>query len=376
MKNEEFDDAIFKKIESINQTYTEEEVEKVFQHIAKYHPNWLIRWFVNSWFIVPISAAAMVGATYWSVSNFNQNQITNENVKGNKVIEQKIDIEKLPIKERSKAYLTVLTPKQPNRIEIDEVIETISNTTLVRNNPNTDNQPEILADSKMQRDTKVSSLYQDTVVLNGQCYNEKLFPNGIRLLAGVPMNSQSYRFGLSCELLVGNHFGFSTGVRYSRVFTEKIKNNIKFMKHSQHEDINHKIVKHVIYTPIESIDFQNNILQVPLFINYYSPLGKNIRLSFSLGTNIDIYLNQKAYYTHYDDLHQSNRDHFKSHSTIKPLNNIAFAIGVEKQWRNFGVQVRPYFSYQLKNIVYRPKQTEFGLEVSVMYSFRKKKKSQ
>lgn len=80
MKTEEFDEAIRKKLESVNQTYTEADIGKVFSHVQR-HKGFLPRGFTGTNLLYSLLAAAFIGLIVWNVIQ----------TKENRLIETKID---------------------------------------------------------------------------------------------------------------------------------------------------------------------------------------------------------------------------------------------------------------------------------------------
>ena len=80
MKTEEFDDAIRGKLESINQTFTESDIDKVYHHaVSKQKSFW--KGLNGSWLVVSLSAAAFTVVTFWAVSQFKSNDNSLKNQK-------------------------------------------------------------------------------------------------------------------------------------------------------------------------------------------------------------------------------------------------------------------------------------------------------
>lgn len=69
MKNEEFDEAIRKKLESLNQTYTDSDIDKVHRQVLKQR-RFPRKGSTGSWLLYSLSAAAFTTVTLWSVSHF------------------------------------------------------------------------------------------------------------------------------------------------------------------------------------------------------------------------------------------------------------------------------------------------------------------
>ena len=81
MKNNNFDDAIRQKLEGFDQTFTELEVDTVFQKVNKMkHSHWTIHFVKSPWFIAPLSVAAMITATHLTITRMNRNEIPSKKI--------------------------------------------------------------------------------------------------------------------------------------------------------------------------------------------------------------------------------------------------------------------------------------------------------
>lgn len=69
MKNEEFDEAIRKKLESLNQSYTESDIDKVYRSVAR--RRWFPRGKGGSAMLYTLSAVAFVALVYFSATYLN-----------------------------------------------------------------------------------------------------------------------------------------------------------------------------------------------------------------------------------------------------------------------------------------------------------------
>jgi len=90
MNNEDFDEAIRKKLEGLNQTYTESDIDKVYRHV-KGKRRFPFKGSTGSWLLYSLSAAAFTVVTIWTVSHFQEKgQFTIQNKKTTKQVSSTI----------------------------------------------------------------------------------------------------------------------------------------------------------------------------------------------------------------------------------------------------------------------------------------------
>jgi len=197
--------------------------------------------------------------------------------------------------------------------------------------------------------------------------------NGIKIRTGADfqVSNQSIGTGISGELLFSSHFSVETGLRYRSYYTEHYMDRDDLLRR-KHHDFNGRPGN-----PFEGKDhisdlyIQNRLLEIPVTFKYYVHLKKNYSISFSLGTDLDIYLNQELSFTHMADSGKVNTDNFTVRGDVVPFNNLVIAAGVEKQWKSWVIQLQPYIKPRMKEVFYKPKELEFGVGVGVKYSFGK-----
>ena len=449
MKNEEFDDAVRQKLESINHTYNEGDIEKVFQHVRK-NRRLTLKGFKGSWLFYSLAAAAMVAVTTLMISRFNENKFTvNQpvtiNTNGNtRTIPPKTTEDTLLSSKGNNSQAT--SPSQPDSKTSLLIVKSQSNTnikavskpgpltseptqahfvnkqtvpsnsqqnttTIVKadlaekeENPvkaaaGNHTTPDLvtITEIKTNNEVNVSPDIEKAVVPASQNVNSSIetkptvpvssdsaktnIPGEIKspnkLFTGTKIGAAAtFRFsgqrigmGVAGELLFAKHFGLTTGLTYNFLKEEQFQDKQDLYGH-KHDDFNHHIHDHLQDKEhVSNITIQSQLLQLPVSINYYIPLKQNFSVRMSLGTDLDIYLKQNLKYKdHVDSTHFNDRQ-LSAKGNVVVFNNLFFGIGVEKRWNHLVLNIQPYFSQGLKQVYYKPKETEFGVGVSLKYSF-------
>jgi len=450
MKNEEFDDAVRKKLESIHHLSSDTDIEKVFQHVKK-NRRLPFRGIKGSWLFYSLSAAAMVTFTTVMISRLNENKHTvkqsveksidhktdnakdtineetlvnsnsnNSDVLGalqpntnpakpiimnQGVINTKKDSDYLPPKSEPAQTYSGNMPvtsvmKQPEPSTIVES-DTSGMTGIIANSnpdkriyPEPGSRPALSSTDSINISPKSENVTVPAPLDISQSFNPEppsipvysdsaitSFPSGIKnsnsLLTGTTISAgASFRFsgqrigmGVAGELKFGKHIGFTTGLTYNFLKAEQFQDKQDLNGH-KHGDFNHHIHDHLNDKEhVTNITIKSQLLQLPLSVNYSIPLKQNFSVRISFGTDLDLYLKQKLMYEdHVDSTHFHERQ-LDTKGDVEVFNNLFFGIVVGKCWNHFVLSIEPYYSQGLKQVYYKPEETEFGIGVSLKYSF-------
>jgi hypothetical protein len=140
----------------------------------------------------------------------------------------------------------------------------------------------------------------------------------------------------------------------------------------RHHDFNRRIEDHFEgREQITDVSIDNKLLQVPISLKYYVPLKKDFSIFFSLGTNLDIYLNQELSFSNRVDSNRLENHNYQAKGTVTPFNNLIISAGLEKQYKSWIFKLEPFIEPKLRQVFYKPKEFEFGIGVGVKYSFGK-----
>ena len=459
MNTEDFDEAIRKKLESLNQPYSDAEIDKVYSHVQRKR-KFPFKGSGGSWLLYSLSAAAFTVVTILTVSHFQDQRDLAFNSKNST---QKVNINtvdstvstgnasdtaefkasetialKLPEPESVTASESVqkneistktkqTTSSKPENAKPASAIPVTSQPgkeSVINLGRDKTSKPVILAETKANSTVKIEDVFAkpDSIDIKTQVNSQlpqesqPIAPEVIPILisenkkddlAKVPdtliseksvepvrlpdsaaksknvkirigadfqLSNQSFGTGISGEVLFNNHFGIETGLIYRTYQAVQFPDKDAFFMH-QHHDFNHGIENHFQGKDhIRDVSINNRTLEIPITLKYYVPLKKNFSVYFSLGTNVDIYLNQKLNYTFNADSGKTDNGTYKSQGNVVPFNNLVISAGLEKQWKSLSFQIQPYIAPRLKDVFYKPKELEFGLGVGVKYSFGKRNK--
>lgn len=430
MKNEEFDDAIRRKLEGIEPTYTGADIEKVWRYAARGRPSpW--RWLKGNWYFLALSAAAMVGVTTWVIVSsrirFNSG-IPEKPITSVEIPPQQNDT--LPVStETSMLSAETITDRQPVS-SIKPVIpkQNLSSRLTVQNMPGmkyealdvkpaeTQNTPADIIPKVPEFATvsELSAAYNpvkvntetakpDTlkieftdstgVTLNkpeagrmkalslpyiapgdtsitGQDKTFKqnhLVFSAVRLKTGMPVSNQSIGAGFGVELLAGQHTGISFGLRYAHTYTETFFTE-DILRGHRHDrmgpDFHRRFDGQDVFI---DISVSNSIIQMPFSLSYYIPLNHGYKMNFAIGSDLDLSVKQSVNFTHLFDSAGMKRVHIDAGGSVSPINTMYLAAGIEKEWGRLLLQLSPFISPHLRQVYYKPKQIEYGLDVNLKY---------
>lgn len=455
MKTEDFDDAIRKKLEGPDQKYTEQDIDKVVQHIRKNHL-WSRGGISGPSMIITIAAAAALGILLWyTVRN-----------SGDSLAEKKqIPVPEMqtvsPVIQKDSSSVDLpgdITPEPPTTKHVLSSLNRIAdiqedNTTGEKDSPFSQSgivsvnlpvsdigsknvktvapaEPAIFPDTM----NVVSDTFRvippselpgqwinpDVVLVKDSVYpdsgnktEEKMLPSAQAILpqeagkqggaanplvrepdveaqaekpkakkgtffsvsglgagAGFEYTGKSYGIGLKGNVSFENRLGLTIGLKYTDLKTEHFDTRDDFDRHDHHRK-NHHIEDHLNgHDHATGIDIESNLLQLPVALSYTFPLPRNFGVGLSVGTDMDLLLNQRMEFDHgADSLGPPRREDFKTKGDAVLFNNLVFSIGLEKQWKGMVFQVQPFLRPRVKELFYKSGGPEYGLGFSVMYKF-------
>ncbi|MEI6059489.1 MAG: hypothetical protein WCR72_02220 [Bacteroidota bacterium] len=229
---------------------------------------------------------------------------------------------------------------------------------------------------EIQSTEKVTEPLKNEALLNGDQPMSKIktSPNifkdaGAGLAANFRLSGQSIGMGLSTELILKNHLSLGAGLNYGFLKTENFTDKADLFEH-KHHNFNHRIEDHLAGKEhITEVSINNRLLQLPITLGYSFPLKMNFSLTLAAGTNLDLYIHQNISYVDRADSNHMNKNNFGTRGDVTTFNNIEFSAGLAKRWKPLLLEVRPFYSQQLKQVFYKPKDTEFGIGISIHYYF-------
>jgi len=455
MKTEDFDDAIRKKLEGLDQKYTEQDIDKVVQHVERNHL-WPRGGFRGPYMILTLAAAAAAGMLLWYAFRNNGNSLvekkqmsvpemqtvspvihkdisTTDSLKdvakerstskpvllsGNGIINIKKDYtpgEKdsfvspsgivpvnIPVSDISDKNIKTFVPAEPDIfpdtvsvvsdtfrvippselpgqwIDLDAVPvkDSIELGSVKKSEEKTlPAEPAIRVPEAAEPDGTANPVVQEP---NGKAQIGKskaekgsfFSVSGLGAGAGFEYTGKSYSVGLKGNISFENRLGLTIGLKYADLKTEHFDTRDDFNRHDHHRK-NHPIEEHLNgHDHATGIDIQSNLIQLPVALGYTFPLPRNFGVGLSVGTDLDLLLNQRMGFDHGpDSLGPPRREDFRAKGDAVLFNNLVFSIGLEKQWKGMVFQVQPFIRPRVKELFYKSGGPEYGLGFGIMYKF-------
>lgn len=185
---------------------------------------------------------------------------------------------------------------------------------------------------------------------------------------GVEMANEHGGFNVLTDVLVSKRWSVTTGVGFSTFFDDKDFDDEDEFKRNTKKDFRKEYESRINdNSQINDIHINQALVKIPFYINYRLPLPNNFTVLFTAGTNFDIYNRQFVSYNHQNSFRDDDHNRFSIKGNIRPFNNLLFSTGIEKRWKKYSVQLNPYFSTQLKPVIYQNEDWQIGLKLNGFY---------
>ena len=188
---------------------------------------------------------------------------------------------------------------------------------------------------------------------------------GLNLIAG----RNQVGSGISGEALLKDRWGLSVGINVLGINNQNYNDDQDFTncKHTPFTAIynlhNNDSVNRYFHIKIDDILFQ-----IPLAINYHLELRHKFSLVVGAGTDLDIYVKQRIGYIHkLDSL--SNNDKLGHKFPPDLFNDLVFTAGIQKRCGLFLLQLCPYVSYQVHQVIYKKEELYYGMRFGIKFNF-------
>jgi hypothetical protein len=261
----------------------------------------------------------------------------------------------------------------------------IENKDLTSNELTLKKQDSILQEKNKLAENKKPEIPKDVQTYRNAKETKKTKkPADIHILAGgvfTAGDNNQLGGGITGDLILNRRFGFSAGVKVlsisttGKTYSEKDYNDIcdeDFRDKYDHDKDRNNVF-------IDSITTQSSIIQVPVSLSIYQPLGHNFAISASVGTDLDLYKYQEISFKEttiknlppppYHQVIETSHQERNSNGSTALFNNIVFSVGFLKQWNHIAVQVSPYWAHQFVNTDYKLESEYFGGNIKLLYSF-------
>lgn len=414
MKTEKFDDAINRKINSINPQYTDADIDKAHNFVKA---NTRIP-FIQSIYgkaAISILGATVVGLTIWNVVQMNKQQELSETIQTLKNnIEQPIaKPDTIYIKENAEASpssnniasnFNNTIPPQNNIYNTDDKKSTpINPSTTLRvtknsidkqdkksspkkeNNIAIDNSSKNIDKKIIQKDTELIVKNNEAPIVSPDTTKEAadtLQPNirpkkpaskqYIMVGAGLEKGNQPWGFNIVGEYVFNKNISLGLGLKTLLSPDEHYHDPHDFhdrdaRRRNFQQEYGNRLPDS---NNIQDIHIRSNLWQIPLQVSYRKHLAKTSRiLLVSVGTDLDILANQKIDYKHIGPSNSQEEVNFKAQPKIPILNNITGSIGVQQNWRKYSFQLSLYTSKQLITVPFKKEDLIIGVRLRAFYTF-------
>jgi len=434
MKNEDFDEAIRNKLDGLEQTFTEGDIDNVFHHVKK-HNGFAWKGIHSSWLLYSLSAAAFLGLVVWQVNRISpkQNDIKNAINTATKTQEVNESVaydstNATPKHSFSSVESITINAQKPTKSSAKTVKSKLQNINTVSSVANV--QVAVVNNIDVSQNNSVPVLYkpeplffpdsvqevefQDkmdlrnrnsfaTHVSNDETSVENtLLPDTIsqsktenrnfekqrtskwnlsklqsvsdfRIKSGVALSKYSVAPSIAADVLLKNNLGFSIGLQYSIAAIERF-NDKKDLDKKRPHGMDHPFSHHISDKDhVVDIQISSRIIQLPVLVSYYFPVKKYFRANVSLGTTMDLYLHQDfKFKSRGIDTLNFEPHVFSASDKVTPFNNIVISAGAEKSWRQFTIQIEPFIAPKISKVIYKPREMDYGFGINLYYRFKKK----
>jgi hypothetical protein len=431
MKIENFDDTLKRKLENVNTSYEEGDIQKVHDYVTRNRTLGRIRNSKRNWILIG-SSMIIAGLITWNIILVNQNRELHQTVNGLhaefSVINKKQTVIS-PNRITPKESVTASNNNIPQAIVHEHIVPVSSGNNVssmapvknenVKNIPennkgenaalNVDNNTPVVAQTSQQRtaqeaqsvktdwgtsnegitenikkDTvipekkivaEVSQPVQDEAANNDKAKDEvkrslSIFKN-IHYNAGVNLTGGRNQVGcgISGEALLKDRWGLSVGMNVLGIDNEKYNDDEDFSncKHTQFTST-YNLNNNDTANSYFHIKIDDILFQVPVAINYHLELRRKFSLIVGAGTNLDIYVKQHVGYLHKLDSISNNGKLGHQFSPVL-FNDLAFTAGIQKRCGLFLFQMCPYVSYQVRQVIYKKEELYYGLRFGIKFNF-------
>jgi hypothetical protein len=179
-----------------------------------------------------------------------------------------------------------------------------------------------------------------------------------------------YAFGPSIEVFVSNDISISGGIK------AKFLPEIEYESGEEYNFINKANfgTKYTSYLPqnyekIDDIEFIATKIELPLAVNYYQYLGKNLSIQYSMGGKIDLSVIEEIDV----ELEKDNAEIDLAFSSTKKMNSwhqISAGIGLQYQLKRFIFQIQPSMAFNFYKYESIQKGVNFQLRAGVLFDLK------
>lgn len=184
-------------------------------------------------------------------------------------------------------------------------------------------------------------------------------------------NPYIYSLGPSLEVFVSNDISISGGIK------AKFLSEVEYESGEEYDFINKANfeTKYVGYLPknyekIDDIEFTATKIELPLAVNYYQNLSKNLAIQYSMGGKIDLSVKEEIDVELVKD--NSETDFlFSSSKKINSWSQVSAGVGLQYQLNRFIFQLQPLIAFNFYKYESIQKGFNFQLRAGVLFDLKR-----
>ncbi len=178
--------------------------------------------------------------------------------------------------------------------------------------------------------------------------------------------------GPDIEIFLNDRISFNTGLLISgqQTKTHTFAKDFNVITGKTFED-EYKGYIHAKPARIENISIKTSFIKLPLYFNYYIPASKSIAFAVSAGTKLDLSVYQDVSYTS-GVLGDQLINRFEASPKPATFNSLFYGLGLQYKHKRLVAQFSPYFDFPFRNLSYGNAPRKFGINASLKIDLGKK----
>jgi hypothetical protein len=266
------------------------------------------------------------------------------------------------INDPSEQHLQAANSIDPSNISKDSLTAVLANKSVVKTDSSLLSQNTLSLPGKNTADqADGNSKGNERPVLLVKNWNYRAGP-------GFEIANSQLGFSVIGEGLYKKHWGVTLGLKYLSIENERFEDEDDY-QNRKNKDFKNSYKQHVNDSDQHNIRINNAIFQIPVSLSYYHMMKKNFSLVLGAGTDIDLLAKQHVEYRHQITISDYVGKKFDIVYTNQFFNNIVLSAGIQKQLKPLLVQLSPFMSPQLRQVVYKKESFYYGIRLRVLYSF-------
>lgn len=188
--------------------------------------------------------------------------------------------------------------------------------------------------------------------------------------SGVGINGE-VNLGPVFELFVADNLSFTTGLAFNKYPEIEYSSEKGFNQATGQNFINlYSTQIPPNYDALTEISINTSILELPINLNYYAKIKRNLDLKFMFGTHLDLKLYQNIKF----ETLRNGEDfytQFNTQANQYSWHNMILGVGLQYRHRNLAFQISPTYIYNYKEVDYINSGGVFRVNGSVLINLKK-----